>query len=64
MFECLSVLVSETEDMSSLRLQKDILTARLPDGRYSDAHTTAWLLSHGKHKPGQGSANFPTCGPQ
>lgn len=63
-FECLRVRVSETEDMSSLRLQEDILAARLPDGHHSDAHPAAWLLPHGKNKPGQGSANFLTCGPQ
>lgn len=62
-FECLSVLVSETEDMSSLCRQEDILATRLPDGRYSDAHPTAWLLRHG-NKPGQGSADLLTNGPR
>lgn len=65
---CLSVYVcvcvSETEDMSSLRLQEDILAVGLPDDLYSDAHPAAWLLSHGKNKPGQGLANFQTCGPR
>lgn len=52
------VRVSETEDVSSLRLQEDVLNTRLPDGRHPDAHPAAWLLSHGKNKPGQGLENF------
>lgn len=52
-FECLCVcvLVSETEDVSSLRLQEDVLADRLPDGRHPDAHPAARLLRHGKKKP-------------
>lgn len=53
-FECRCVCVSETEDMSSLRLQEDILATRLPDDRHSDAYPAAWLLCHGKKQTGAG----------
>lgn len=41
------VCVSETEDMSPLRVQEEILTARLPDDFHPDAHPAAWLLPDG-----------------
>lgn len=40
--------LSEAEDLSSLRIQEDVLAAGLPDDHHPDAHPAARLLPDGE----------------
>lgn len=44
----MQLCVSETEDLSALRVQEDLLSAGLPDDLHPDAHPAAGLLPAGR----------------